>query len=144
MALTKFSLNEVRFLGSLGQDADVRTTTNGTEIATFSIGVTENYKSGESYKEKTLWLNINVWKPSDYLKKILKKGNKILVCGRLDIEEYTDKDGNKKKATKVTADLIVPVKLKEAGETNHSDPPAATSQASENTSEPEYNDDLPF
>ena len=99
------SINKVILVGNLGRDPEVRRTNSGSPIVSFSMAMTESWRdkaSGER-REKTEWANIVIF--NEALAKVaeqsLKKGMKVYVEGQLQTREYTDKDGNQRKATDV-------------------------------------------
>ena len=103
------SVNKVILVGNLGRDAEVRYTPGGAAVSKFSIATTEvwNDKSGQR-QERTEWHNIDLWgKQAESLSEYLVKGKQVYVEGRLQTDEYTDKDGNKRKSTKVRCDRVV-------------------------------------
>jgi single-strand DNA-binding protein len=103
------SVNKVIVVGNLGRDAEMRYTPNGAAVAHFSIATTEvwNDKSGQR-QERTEWHNVDLWgKQAESLSEYLVKGKQVYVEGRLQTDEYTDKDGNERKATKVRAERVV-------------------------------------
>src|SRR3954468_5047381 len=103
------SVNKVILVGNLGRDAEVRYTPGGAAVAKFSIATTEmwNDKSGQR-QERTEWHNIDLWgKQAETLSEYLVKGKQVYVEGRLQTDEYTDKEGQKKKSTKVRCERVV-------------------------------------
>ena len=103
------SVNKVILVGNLGRDAELRYTPSGAAVAKFSLATTEvwNDKGGQR-QERTEWHNIDLWgKQAETLSEYLVKGKQVYVEGRLQTDEYTDKDGNKKKSTKVRCDRVV-------------------------------------
>lgn len=103
------SVNKVILVGNLGRDAELRYTPGGAAVAKFSLATTEvwNDKAGQR-QEKTEWHNIDVWgKQAETLTEYLRKGKQVYVEGRLQTDEYTDKEGVKRKSTKVRSDKIV-------------------------------------
>ncbi len=103
------SVNKVIVVGNLGRDAEVRYTPGGSAVARFSIATTEtwNDKSGQK-QERTEWHNVDLWgKQAESLSQYLTKGKQVYVEGRLQTDEYTDKEGVKRKATKVRCDRVV-------------------------------------
>ena len=103
------SVNKVILVGNLGRDAELRFTPGGAPVAKFSIATTEvwNDKAGQR-QERTEWHNVDLWgKPAESLKEYLVKGKQVYVEGRLQTDEYTDKDGIKRKSTKVRCDKVV-------------------------------------
>jgi single-strand DNA-binding protein len=103
------SVNKVILVGNLGRDAELRYTPGGAAIAKFSLATTEkwNDKSG-GQQERTEWHNIDLWgKQAETLSEYLTKGKQVYIEGRLQTDEYTDKEGNKRKTTRVRCDRVV-------------------------------------
>jgi len=103
------SVNKVILVGNLGRDAELRYTPGGAPVAKFSIATTEvwNDKAGQR-QERTEWHNVDLWgKPAESLKEYLVKGKQVYVEGRIQTDEYTDKEGVKRKSTKVRCDKVV-------------------------------------
>src|SRR5437764_8332319 len=103
------SVNKVILVGNLGRDAELRYTPGGAAVSKFSLATTEtwNDKSGQK-QERTEWHNIDIWgKQAETLTEYLRKGKQVYVEGRLQTDEYTDKDGIKRKRTRVRSDRVV-------------------------------------
>ena len=103
------SLNKILLIGNLGRDAELRYTPGGAAVAKFSIATTEtwNDKSGQR-QERTEWHNVDLWgKQAESLAEYLVKGKQVYIEGRIQTDEYTDKEGVKRKATKVRCDRVV-------------------------------------
>jgi single-strand DNA-binding protein len=103
------SVNKVILVGNLGRDAELRYTPTGAAVSKFSVATTEvwNDKSGQR-QERTEWHNIDLWgKQAETLSGYLVKGKQVYVEGRLQTDEYTDKEGNKRKTTRVRCDRVV-------------------------------------
>ncbi|MGC4082044.1 MAG: single-stranded DNA-binding protein [Vicinamibacterales bacterium] len=145
-------MNKVILVGNLGRDAEVRYTPGGAAVARFSIATTEvwNDKSGQR-QERTEWHNIDLWgKQAESLSEYLVKGKQVYVEGRLQTDEYTDKEGQKRKSTKVRCERVVLLGggggggrsggSYERGGENRS---GATS-SHDDVSEPLTDDDIPF
>jgi single-strand DNA-binding protein len=99
------SVNKVILVGNLGRDPEVRRTGAGDPVVSFSLATTESWRdkaSGER-KDRTEWHNVVIF--NENLGKIAeqycKKGSKIYIEGQLQTREYTDRDGNQRKATEV-------------------------------------------
>ena len=141
------SVNKVILVGNLGRDAELRYTPGGAAVAKFSLATTEtwNDKSGQK-QERTEWHNIDIWgKQAETLTEYLRKGKQVYVEGRLQTDEYTDKEGVKRKSTKIRGDRIVLLGGGGRGgyardESSGTHAPAAA----EAPSEPLTDDDIPF
>jgi single-strand DNA-binding protein len=140
------SVNKVILVGNLGRDADLRYTPGGAAVAKFSLATTEKWtdKSG-SPQERTEWHNIDLWgKQAETLHEYLRKGKQVYVEGRLQTDEYTDKEGNKRKTTRVRCDRVVLLGGggRSGGGTDRGSESA--SPATSEPSEPLTDDDIPF
>src|SRR4026207_901380 len=103
------SVNKVILVGNLGRDAELRYTPGGAAASTVSLATTEvwNDKAGQK-QERTEWHNIDLWgKQAETLTEYLVKGKQVYVEGRLQSDEYTDKEGVKRKSTKVRCERVV-------------------------------------
>jgi single-strand DNA-binding protein len=103
------SVNKVILVGNLGRDAELRYTPSGQAVANFTVATTDvwNDKSGQK-QERTEWHRIDLWgKQAESVAEYLVKGKQVYVEGKLQTDEYADKDGNKKKSTKVRAERVV-------------------------------------
>ena len=99
------SVNKVILIGNLGRDPETRRLNSGDAVVSFSLATTESWRdkaSGER-KDRTEWHNVVIF--NENLGKIAeqycKKGSKIYVEGQLQTREFTDKDGNQRKATEI-------------------------------------------
>ncbi len=99
------SVNKVILIGNLGRDPEARTLPSGDRVVSFSVATTESWRdknTGER-KDRTEWHNVSIF--NENLGKIAeqycRKGSKIYLEGQLQTREYTDKDGNQRKATDV-------------------------------------------
>ena len=98
--------NKVILMGNLTRDVEVRTTPSGQSVANFSIAVSRSWKdqSGQT-QEQTSFINCVAWgKPGEIIAQYVKKGDPLLVSGRLDQRSYDDKDGNKRQAVEVNVE----------------------------------------
>jgi len=137
------SVNHCLFIGNLGRDAEVKYTAGGQAVAKFSMACTEQWtgKDGQRH-ERTEWVNVEVWgRTAEAVGEYLVKGKQVFVQGKLQTDEYTDRDGNKRKATKVRADRVVLLGGGRGGER-----PQRTEEVEDNTplGEPLTDEDIPF
>ena len=102
--------NNVRLIGNLGMNPDVKELSGGKKIAKFSIATSETYKGEDGNKvTETQWHNIIVWgKQATVVEKYLKKGNEVAIEGKLSNRSYTDKEGVKRYITEIVVnDLLL-------------------------------------
>src|SRR6476660_9057717 len=141
------SVNKVILVGNLSRDAELRYTPGGAAVAKFSLATTEvwNDKGGQR-QERTEWHNIDLWgKQAESLSEYLVKGKQVYVEGRLQTDEYTDKEGNKRKSTKVRCDRVVLLGGggRGAGTDRGSDGGGYHAPSAEPSTEPLTDDDIP-
>jgi single-strand DNA-binding protein len=97
--------NRATLIGNVGKDPETRKTGNGDSVVSFSVATSESWRdkaSGER-KEVTTWHRVVIW--NEALGKIadqyVRKGSRVMVEGRIEYREYTDKDGNKRNSTEI-------------------------------------------
>jgi single-strand DNA-binding protein len=97
--------NKVCLIGRLGAQPEIFNFDSGHTLARFSIATNENYKdkNGE-WQENTQWHNITAWgKTAERMKKILDKGQEVIIEGKLVHKQYETKSGEKRFQTEVEA-----------------------------------------
>jgi single-strand DNA-binding protein len=101
------SLNKVQLIGNLGSDPEVRSTTGGNRVATFSLATSRSWNSASGEKqEKTEWHRCVVWNSkgsglADVVEKYCKKGDKIYVEGRIEYRQWQDKENQTRYSTEI-------------------------------------------
>lgn len=104
------SLNKVMLIGNLGKDPELRYTTSGVAVATFSLATNESWKDQDgNMQERTEWHNIVAWrKLAEICGEWLKKGKKVYIEGRIQTRSYDDKNtGAKRYITEIVADSMI-------------------------------------
>lgn len=92
------SFNKIIVIGNLGRDPELRYTPQGDAVCDFSIATNERKrdKAGE-FQDVTTWFKVTLWRrQAENASKYLTKGKPVYVEGRLQTEEWTDRDGNKR------------------------------------------------
>ncbi len=141
------SLNRVMLIGNLGKDPELRYTTSGTAIATFSLATNESWKDQDgNLQERTEWHNIVAWKKlAEICGEWLKKGKKVYIEGRIQTRSYDDKNtGTKKYITEIVADNMIMLDGKSASDGGSPSPPHAASSEPAAAPAGRIEDDLPF
>ncbi len=137
-----FSLNRVMLIGNLGRDAETRFTTNNVSVTNFSLATTRSYKDKDgNWQNETTWHNITGFNLSDFFKDNLKKGKKFYIEGRISKRDYNDKDGNKRTATDVICERLIPLESASGGSNDGGE---SSSTGSDEPPQVENNEDLPF
>ena len=92
--------------GNITRDPELRATTGGTQVCSFSVAVNRSYKGSDgSDKEQVSFINCVAWgKPGEIIAQYAKKGSGILVSGRLEQRSYEAKDGSKRSATEIVVE----------------------------------------
>ena len=99
-------LNKIILQGRATRDAELRRTASGTAVSSFSLAVDRNFKSQSGEKEAD-FIDIILWKnTAEFAAKYVKRGRMVIVEGRLQIRDWTDKDGNKRRSAEVVADNV--------------------------------------
>ena len=100
-------LNHIVIMGRLTRDPELRTTTSNINVTSFSVAVDRDYGNRESGEKQTDFINCVAWRSTaDFVKKYFSKGSMIVVSGRLQIRDYTDREGNKRTAAEIVADNV--------------------------------------
>lgn len=98
-------LNCAIIMGRLTSDPELRTTTSGLSVTSFTVAVDRNYKSGE--ERQTDFINCVAWRgTADFVSTYFKKGQMIAVQGSIQTRNYEDKNGNKRTAVEIVADNV--------------------------------------
>lgn len=98
--------NKVILIGNLTKDPELRYTPQGTPVCTLRLASTTKYKSGDSMKDETLFIDVIVWgKQGETAAQHLGKGRSVLVEGRLQ-ERRWESDGQKRSKFEVVANVV--------------------------------------
>ncbi|MGB2868609.1 MAG: single-stranded DNA-binding protein [Bacteroidota bacterium] len=136
------SINKVTLIGNLGKDPELRYTSSGVAVASFTVATNESWKDQDgNVQERTQWHNLVAWrKLAEICGEYLKKGSKVYIEGRLQYRTYDDKNGVKRYVTEIVMDEMLMLDSKGGGHSeNQSAPPREESAPA-----PEKADDLPF
>lgn len=99
-------LNKIVLMGRLTRDPELRRTQSGTPVASFALAVDRYFKSQNGDKE-TDFIDVVVWRnTAEFVSKYFSKGRMAIVEGRLQIRDWTDKDGGKRRSAEVVADNV--------------------------------------
>lgn len=99
-------LNRIILMGRLTRAPELRRTQSGTAVTSFSLAVDRDYKSQSGEKE-TDFIDILAWRSTaEFVSKYFTKGRTAVVEGRLQIRDWTDRDGNKRRSAEVVADSV--------------------------------------
>ena len=97
-------LNHITIMGRLTRDPELRRTSSGVAVASFTLAVDRDFSGKENEKE-TDFIDCVAWRQTgEFVSKYFTKGRMMVVSGRLQIRNFTDKDGNKRRAAEVVAE----------------------------------------
>ena len=101
-------MNNVQILGNLARDPEVRFTKTGRAVATFTVAATNTYvdSTTNETKEQTAFINCVAWGKTGEAVGACKKGERLLVNGRIQTRSYDTQDGQKRYVTEVVADFV--------------------------------------
>lgn len=99
-------LNNVVIMGRLTRDPELRRTQSGTAVTSFTMAVDRDFKSQSGEKE-TDFIDVVAWRNTgEFAAKYLAKGRMAAVEGRIQVRDWQDKDGNRRKSVEVVADNV--------------------------------------
>ena len=99
-------LNKIILMGRMTRDPELRRTQSGTAVASFSLAVDRDYKSQSGEKE-TDFIDIVAWRSTaEFVSKYFSKGRMAVVEGRLQVRDWTDQNGGKRRSAEVVADNV--------------------------------------
>ena len=100
-------LNKIILMGRLGRDPEVRYTQGGTPVASFSLAVDRDFKDKASGERATDWMEVAAWgAKARFVQQYFRKGQLAVVEGRLQVRDWTDREGGKRRTAEVVADQI--------------------------------------
>lgn len=99
-------LNRIVLMGRLTRDPELRRTQSGTAVVSFSIACDRDY-AAQGAERETDFIDIVAWRgTAEFVDKYFSKGRIIVVAGRLQIRNWQDKEGNKRRSAEVVADNV--------------------------------------
>ena len=117
------SVNKVMLIGNLGADPEVRTTNNGSRVATVSLATSRQWTSqGGEKQEKTEWHRVILWNNkggaqlADLAEKYMKKGDRIYVEGRVEYRTWEDREKQTRYVTEIIAREVMLLSSRGGGE----------------------------
>ena len=100
-------MNQIVIMGRLTRDPELRQTPNGIPVASFSLAVDRGYAPKDGGERQTDFIDVVAWRnQAEFVSKYFSKGQMAAVTGSLQIRDWTDKDGNKRRNAEVIADRI--------------------------------------
>ena len=111
-------LNRIILMGRLTRDPELRHTQTGTAVASFSLAVDRDFRNRDSGEKGVDFIDVVAWRnTAEFVSKYFTKGRMAVVEGRLQIRDWTDREGGKRGSAEVVADNIYFGDSKRDGET---------------------------
>ena len=100
-------LNHIVIMGRLTRDPELRRTGTGIAVASFTLAVDRDFGGRDGGEKETDFIDCVAWRQTgEFVSKYFTKGRMAVVSGRLQIRNWTDKDGNKRRSAEVVADNV--------------------------------------
>ena len=100
-------LNHIVIMGRLARDPELRRTQTGTPVASFRLAVERDFKDKASGERITDWIDVTAWSyTAEFVSKYFTKGRMAVVSGRLQMRDWTDKNGIKRTSSEIVADSV--------------------------------------
>ncbi len=100
-------LNHITIMGRLTRDPELRRTGTGTAVASFTLAVDRDFASRDGGERETDFIDCVAWRQTgEFVSKYFTKGRMAVVSGRLQIRNWTDKEGNKRRTAEVIAENV--------------------------------------
>ncbi len=100
-------LNHIVLMGRLTRDPELRYTQSNLPVVSFSIAVDRDYSGKDGGEKQTDFIDIVAWRSTaEFVSKYFSKGRMAVVSGRLQLRDWTDKNGSKRRSAEVVADNV--------------------------------------
>ena len=100
-------LNHIIIMGRLTRDPELRRTGSGVAVASFTVAVDRDFGNRDNGEKETDFIDCVAWRQTgEFVSKYFTKGRMAVVSGRLQIRNWTDKEGNKRRAAEIVADNV--------------------------------------
>lgn len=100
-------LNHVVIMGRMTRDPELRRTGSGTAVASFTLACDRDFGPKDGGEKETDFVDCVAWRQTgEFVNKYFSKGRMAVVSGRLQVRNWTDKDGNKRRTAEVVADNV--------------------------------------
>lgn len=125
-------LNKIVIMGRLTHDPEMRQTGSGTPVTSFSLAVERDYSGRDGGEKQTDFIDVVAWRhTAEFVDKYFAKGDMAAVSGRLQIRDWTDREGGKRRSAEVVADNVYfgESKRRDGGDTSRPAAPSASAPA---------------
>ena len=134
-------LNHIVIQGRLTKDPELRRTSSGIPVASFCVAVERDWPNKETGEKETDFIDCVAWRQTgEFVSKYFTKGSMIVVSGRLQIRNWTDKDGVKRKSAEIVADNCYFGSAKKESDSNYNVQGGYGNQSYSHYTAPQAND----
>ena len=140
-------LNHITIMGRITRDPELRRTGGGVAVASFTLAVDRDFSGKDGGEKETDFIDCVAWRGAgEFVSRYFAKGSMAVVSGRLQIRNWTDKDGNKRRSAEVVADSVYFGDSKRGSENSSATPNCGGYSAQEQDFAPVTDEDaqLPF
>ena len=100
-------INQITIMGRMTKEPELRRTGSGVAVTSFTLAVDRDFAPKDGGEKETDFIDCVAWRGTgEFVEKYFKKGSMAVVSGRLQIRNWTDKDGNKRRSAEVLADNV--------------------------------------
>lgn len=100
-------MNQIALMGRLTRDPELRQVKTGVSVVSFAIAVDRGYTPKDGGERQTDFIEIEAWRnTAEFVSKYFTKGQMVALTGRMQIDAWEDKEGNKRRSAKVVADQV--------------------------------------
>ena len=111
-------LNRIIIMGRMTRDPELRYTPAGVAVTSFSLAVDRDFKDKQTGEKGTDFIDVVVWRSSaEFVAKYFQKGSMTAVDGRLQMRDWTDKNGGKRRSAEVIAENVYFAESRSVGQT---------------------------
>lgn len=132
-------LNHIVIMGRLTRDPEIRTTEGGVSVASYTVAVDRDFADKKSGEKQTDFFDCVSWRQqAEFIGKFFRKGSMIVVEGRMQFRDWTDKDNAKRKSAEIAASNVY------FGESGKKNQPEQQAEPAPNVDGGELDPKLPF
>lgn len=100
-------MNHVTATGNLTRDPELRYSNAGNAVCSFSVASSRSFKRNDEWQETTVFLRcVTFGDLAEHVSQSVSRGDRVTVTGRLEADDYTDKDGNERKGIQIVAEGV--------------------------------------
>ena len=122
------ALNHIVIMGRIVREVELRRTGSGVAVASFTVAVDRDFGGKDGGEKKTDFLDCVAWRQTgEFISKYFTKGRMIVVDGRLEMRDWTDKEGNKRRSAEINVANAYFGDSKRDGDSGYATPAAPAS-----------------